>query len=41
MRRRELETLGDPLVVLNRIAPWEMFRPSDVTHRDIALTPPR
>ena len=25
-RHRKLESLGDPLVVLNRIVLWEMFR---------------
>ena len=25
-RQRKLEALGDPLVVLNKIVPWEMFR---------------
>ena len=25
-RHRKLERLGDPLVVLNKIVPWEMFR---------------
>lgn len=25
-RHRKLEALGDPLVVLNKIVPWEMFR---------------
>lgn len=34
-RHRKLEALGDPLVVLNKIVPWEMFRePLEATRNE-------
>lgn len=33
-RHRKLESLGDPLVVMNRIVPWEMFRERLTTVRE-------
>lgn len=34
-RYRKLEVLGDPLVVLNKIVPWEMFRePLEATRNE-------
>ena len=35
IRQRKLEALGDPLVILDRIVPWAMFRQTLETMRPV------